>query len=211
MRKKISIIAVSVIITSSTSGCGFLVGAGAAAGTASMEERGISAAISDKLIQATINSKWLEVNPKIFINISSQVHEGRVLLSGNVVKPQYRVDAVRIAWQVSGVREVINQIEIHDQSSLISFARDGWVTTQLTMKLTVDSQVKAINYSIDTVDGHIFIMGIAQDQNELDRVLHHAHNVSYARRVTSHAVLKNDPARFTKIIVPSGSHRPTAR
>ena len=211
MQKTISIIAVAVIITSSVCGCGVLVGAGAAAGTAAMEERGISAALSDKLIQATINSKWLEINPKIFIDISSQVHEGRVLLTGNVLKPQHRVDAVRIAWQVSGVREVINQIRIQDRSSLIGFARDGWVTTQLTMKLTVDSQVKAINYSIDTVDGHIFIMGIAQDQNELDRVLHHANGVSYARRVTSHAVLKNDPARSTKIIVPSGSHRPTAR
>ena len=58
------------------------------------------------------------------------------------------------------------------------------------MKLTVDSQVKAINYSIDTVNGHIFIMGIAQDQKELDRVLDHARDVSYVRRVTSHAVFR---------------------
>ena len=62
MQKTISIIAVAVIITSSVCGCGVLVGAGAAAGTAAMEERGISAAFSDKLIQATINSKWLEIN-----------------------------------------------------------------------------------------------------------------------------------------------------
>ena len=211
MQKKIFIVAVAIILTSSVSGCSVLVGAGAAAGTASMEERGISAAISDKFIQATINSKWLEVDPKIFINISSQVHEGRVLLSGNVVKPQHRVDAVRVAWQVDGVREVINQIEIHEGSSLISFARDGWITTQLTIKLTVDGQVKAINYSIDTVDGHIFIMGIAQDQSELDRVLSHAHNVSYVRRVTNHAILKNDPARLTKIIVPSRLRKPASQ
>ena len=211
MQKKIFIVAVAIILTSSVSGCSVLVGAGAAAGTASMEERGLSAAISDKFIQATINSKWLEVDPKIFINISSQVHEGRVRLSGNVVKPQHRVDAVRVAWQVDGVREVINQIEIHEGSSLISFARDGWITTQLTIKLTVDGQVKAINYSIDTVDGHIFIMGIAQDQSELDRVLSHAHNVSYVRRVTNHAILKNDPARLTKIIVPSGLRKPASQ
>ena len=211
MQKKIFIVAVTIILTSSVSGCSVLVGAGAAAGTASMEERGLSAAISDKFIQATINSKWLEVDPKIFINISSQVHEGRVLLSGNVVKPQHRVDAVRVAWQVDGVREVINQIEIQEGSSLIRLARDGWITTQLTIKLTVDSQVKAINYSIDTVDGHIFIMGIAQDQNELDRVLSHAHNVSYVRRVTNHAILKDDPARMTKIIVPSGLSKPASQ
>ncbi|MBO90079.1 MAG: hypothetical protein CMP14_11200 [Rickettsiales bacterium] len=211
MLKTLGIIAVAIITSSSVSGCGVLVGAGAAVGTASMEERGISAAISDKFIQATINSNWLKIDPKIFVNISSQVHEGRVLLSGNVVKPQHRVDAVRVAWQVDGVREVINQIKIRDRSSLISFARDGWVTTQLTVKLTVDSDVKAINYSIDTVDGHVFIMGIAQDQKELDRVLNHAHNVSYVRRVTNHVILKNDPARLTKIIIPKELHNPNSR
>ena len=58
-----------------------------------------------------------------------------------------------MAWQVEGVREVINQIEIRDRSGLIDFARDGWVTTQLTVMLTIDSQVKAINYSNDTVNG----------------------------------------------------------
>ena len=175
-----------------------------------MEERGLSAAVSDKFIQATINSRWLEIDPDIFLDVSSQVHEGRVLLSGNVAKPQHRVDAVRVAWQVEGVREVINQIEIRDRSGLIDFARDGWVTTQLTVNLTVDSQVKAINYSIDTVNGHVFIMGIAQDQKELDRVLDHARDVSYVRRVTSHAVLKNDPARRTRVNVPQDKAKPAS-
>jgi len=210
MRNIFCLIAIAIFAALSLSGCGVLVGAGAAAGTASMEERGLSAAVSDKVIQATINSRWLEIDPDIFIDVSSQVHEGRVLLSGNVGKPQHRVDAVRVAWQVEGVREVINQIEIHDRSGLIDFARDSWVTTQLTVKLTVDGQVKAINYSIDTVNGHVFIMGIAQDQEELDRVLNHARDVSYVRRVTSHAVLKNDPSRRTKVVVPPENRNPAS-
>ncbi len=210
MRKIFCLFSISIFAAFSISGCGVLVKAGAAAGSASMEERGLSAAVSDKFIQATINSRWLEIDPDIFLDVSSQVHEGRVLLSGNVAKPRHRVDAVRVAWQVEGVREVINQIEIRDRSGLIDFARDGWVTTQLTVKLTVDSQVKAINYSIDTVNGHVFIMGIAQDQKELDRVLDHARDVSYVRRVTSHAVLKNDPARRTRVNVPQDKAKPAS-
>ena len=183
-------------------GCGVLVGAGAAAGTASMQERGLATAIDDKLIQAQINSGWLEADSNLFIDLSSQAHEGRVLLTGNVAKPEHRVEAVRIAWKVDGVREVINQIEVKDRSGVADFARDAWITTKLTVRLTVDGDVKAINYSIDTVNGHVFIMGIGQDAAEVERVKDHARNVSYVRRVTSYVVLKNDPSRRLKVSLP---------
>ncbi len=186
-------------------GCGVLIGAGAAAGTASMEERGLGGTIDDKLIQAKINSNWLDASSNIFIDVSSQVHEGRVLLTGNVAKPEDRVEAVKIAWQVDGVREVINHIEISDRSGLTDYARDAWITTKLTVKLTVDSEVKAINYSIDTVNGHVFIMGIAQDRTELDRVLVHARDVGYVRRVTSHVRMKDDPARRLRVNAPTAA------
>ena len=183
-------------------GCGLVMGAGAAAGTAAMEERGLSAAIDDKIIQTQINAKWLDADPKLFVDISSSVHEGRVLLAGKVQKPAHRVEAVRITWSIEGVREVINQIEISNRAGIIDFARDAWITTKLTVKLTVANQVTAINYSIDTVAGHVFIMGIAQNQDELNRAQAHALDVSYVRRVTSHAVLKNDPSRRLKVKVP---------
>ena len=192
----------SFLLLCPLTGCGLVIGAGAAAGTAAMEERGLSAAIDDKIIQTQINAKWLDADSKLFVDISSSVHEGRVLLAGKVQKPEHRVEAVRITWSIEGVREVINQIEISNRAGFIDFARDAWITTKLTVKLTVDSQIKAINYSIDTVDGHVFIMGIAQNQDELNRVQSHAQDVSYVRRVTSHAVLKNDPSRRLKVRVP---------
>ena len=182
--------------------CGLVIGAGASTGTAAMEERGLSAAIDDKIIQTQINAKWLNADSKLFVDVSSSVREGHVLLAGNVQKPEHRVEAVRIAWSVEGVHEVINQIEISERTGVIDFARDAWITTKLMVKLTVDSQVRAINYSIDTVDGHVFIMGIAQNQKELKRVQAHAQDVSYVRRVTSHAILKNDPSRRLKVRVP---------
>jgi osmotically-inducible protein OsmY len=168
-----------------------------------MEERGLGGVIDDKLIQAKINSNWLDADPNLFIGLSSEVHEGRVLLTGSVAKPEHRVNAIRIAWQVDGVREVINQIEIKDRSGLVDYVRDAWITTKLIFKLTVDGYIKAINYSVDTVNGHVFIMGIAQDKVERDRVGAHAQDVGYVRRVTNYAVLKNDPSRQLKVIIPA--------
>lgn len=194
---------IAVMLTLPVGGCGVLIGAGAAAGSASMEERGLGGMIDDKLIQTKINSDLLGIVSNLLIGLSSEVHEGRVLLTGSVVKPENRVNAVRIAWQVDGVREVINQIEIRDRSGLADYAHDAWITTQLNIKLTLDGDIKAINYSIDTVNRHVFIMGIAQDKAERSRVAAHAQDVGYVRRVTNYAILKNDPSRRLKVTVPA--------
>ena len=52
-----------------------------------------------------------------------------------------------------------------------------------------------INYTIETVNRIVYLMGIAQDQAEIDRVTTHARQVRYVRRVVSHVQLKNDPHR----------------
>jgi osmotically-inducible protein OsmY len=100
-----------------------------------------------------------------------------------------------MAWQIEGVREVIDEIEVADRAGVLDGARDYWITTQLRVALTVDRDVSAINYSIDTVNGTVYLMGIARDQAELDRVTNHARNMSYVRRVMSYVTLRDDPKR----------------
>jgi len=73
-------------------------------------------------------------------------------------------------------------------------ARDKWVTAQLRLKITFDGKVKSINYAIDTVNGTVYLMGIAQSQGELDRVQNHARAIDYVRRVISHVRIKKPPA-----------------
>ncbi len=198
---------VLIVVGLALGGCGAAVGAGAAAGTAAMEERGLGAAIDDTVIQTKLNAGWLDHDAKLFVNLSSEVHEGRVLLTGNVQQPRHRVDAVRLAWRIDGVREVINQVQVNDQSGLLDYARDAWITTKLSVKLAIDSRVKAINYSIDTLNGHVFLMGIAQNKTELARVKSLARTVSYVRRVTSYVVQKNDPSRRLKVTLPRAAPR----
>ena len=52
-----------------------------------------------------------------------------------------------------------------------------------------------VNYSIETINGVIYVMGIAQSQDELDRVVNHARNISGVQRVVSYVRLKDDPKR----------------
>ena len=57
-------------------------------------------------------------------------------------------------------------------------------------KLTLDNKVLAINYAIETVNGIVYLIGIAQNQGELDRVIAHSRTISYVRQVISHVRVK---------------------
>ena len=90
---------------------------------------------------------------------------------------------------------MINEIEVNDTSGLSDLARDTWISTQLKSTLLFDKDVSAIDYSIETVNQVIYLMGVAESQAELDRVIGHAKDISYVRRVVSYVLLKDDPAR----------------
>ena len=184
-----------LLLATALSGCvGLAVGAGATAGTAAMQERGLGGAIDDTVIQTKITSAYFanDVNFKL---ISVKVHEGRVLLTGTAPKPEDRVEAVRHAWKVKGVKSVINEIAVQDDSGILDLARDKWVTAQLRLKITFDGKIKAINYAIDTVNGTVFLMGIAQNEEELALVRNHARSIDYVRRVISHVRAKSAETR----------------
>jgi len=129
----------------------------------------------------------------LFVETSADVHEGRVLLTGTVSNPQVRLDAVRLAWQADGVRQMINEIQVTNEGGVADFAQDSWITGQLRAKITFDTHVLAINYSIETVNGVIYLMGIAQDPAELDRVIRYARNIKYVKNVISHVRIKGTP------------------
>lgn len=178
-----------------TSACAVaLVGGGAAAGAVVAQDRGAKGVLSDTRIRTDINNRWYEESRDLYARINLQVQEGRVLLSGRVVDPQTRVDAVRLAWQVDGVKEVINEIEIDDETTLTDRARDTKIGIEMRNKLRFDKDVRSLNYSVEVVNQQIFLIGVAQDQAELDRVMAHAKNVRYVHRVVSYVRIKEPPA-----------------
>lgn len=177
-------------------GCAaFVIGGAATVGVAASQERGLKGAATDTVIRAKINNVWLGHSVDMFTSVGLQVNEGRVLLTGKIGNPQARLDAVRLSWQVGGVKEVINEIKILKKGESGTYGRDTWISTQLKARLLFDEDISSINYSIETVGHVIYLMGIAQDQAELDRVTNHARNVEYVRGVVSYVRLKDSPER----------------
>ena len=178
------------------SGCAeVLLGAAATAGLTVAEERSVGTAVDDLTIRGELNHIFFQENIDLYQDVSFSVIEGRVLLKGSVPTPEDRVRALQLAWQAGGVREVINEIQVTDDSGLLDFALDTLISTQLKAKLLLDGDVLSINYSVETVNGTVYIMGIAQNEAELERVMEYARDIGGVKRLVSHVVMKDDPRR----------------
>ena len=174
-------------------GCaGAVVGGGAAVGVAALEERSIGTVTDDTKTAAQLRLLILDKLADHALRIGIEMFEGRALLTGAVPTEQVRADAVRLTWSVKGVKDVLNEIQI-SSSGIVDTARDAWITAQLTWKITFDENVHAINYVVETVNGTVYLIGVAKNRVELDRVLAYARDLTYVKKVIRHVRLKAGP------------------
>jgi osmotically-inducible protein OsmY len=173
-------------------GCVPVVVGGAAAGGAYAAGQGRSPLrqVEDTSIKAQVTDKWARFNPELGSDLSINVYDGKVLLTGTVENPEWRVDAVRLAWQVEGVKEVHSEIATGNKTTLTDDARDTWITTRLRSALTFDANVRSLNYTIETVNGTVYLIGSARTQAELDRVTNHARNLPNVRKVVTYVDIR---------------------
>jgi osmotically-inducible protein OsmY len=164
-----------------------VVGAGAAAGGYTLnQERGPGGVVSDATIKAQINAKWARENSGILSYVNLNVFQGRVLLTGDVPSPDIKNQAVTDVRSVQGINELIDGINIAPRATFSSSAKDNWILTQLNSSLTFDGDIRSLNYSLQCVDGVVYILGIARDQSELDKVVFHARTIPGVVRVVSY-------------------------
>ncbi len=179
------------------SGCVAAAATGIFAGvSAARQERTVGAAIDDVRIKTAVTVRLAGAAASNFLNVSTTVIEGRVLMTGRVDDPEERLDATRIAWGVEGVRRVDNEIEITDSAGLLNRPRDIFIRTEIAADLLTDAAIKDVNYTIDVVNGVVYITGVGQNQAEVDRVIARASRFRGVKRVENFVVLKDDPQRY---------------
>ena len=183
----------SLMLASACTPLGMATGAAAGVGTAASKEGGIGGAFTDASIKAKINDAWLQYDIDTFSKLSTTVNQGRVLLTGVVQDPEDRVEAVRLVWQVPGVKQVMNEIRVADSEGAPGFVRDTWITTRLRTALTFEKNVQSLNYSIDTVQGVVYLMGVAMNQQELDKVTQIARTIPNVKHVVNYVKMVGEP------------------
>lgn len=190
---------------------GVVVGGAASAGVAASEERGIKGAANDTVIRVKINEAWVNEDFDTFNRLNLQIYEGRVLVSGRVPNQALADKAIQAAWKPEGVREVINEIEISEGGGLNDFANDTLINARLDADLLFDGDVSSINYSTRAVGGTVYLLGVAKDRAELDRVFRIARDIPNVKRVISHVIMIDDPRRIASPSGASQSGQPATR
>ncbi|MBL6602574.1 MAG: BON domain-containing protein [Alphaproteobacteria bacterium] len=175
------------------SGCvGAVAGVGAAAVAAGTTEKGLSTSISDSVISTKISESYFQDDVNLFSAVTVEVNQGSVLLTGAVVKPEDAVKAVQMAWQVHGVIEVINELDIQDKSSIKDRAKDIASQAQLRGRLITDLDISSLNFSIDVVNGVVYLSGIAGSEEEMNRVVAHAQDLRFGTTVVNYIRINED-------------------
>ena len=181
----------------SLSGCVpvLFAGSSVSAVTIAAKEKGVSGTISDSQISTAIKMKIYQKNQDIHRLTGVLVQNGEVLLTGGLSTQQLIDDVEEIAWSVDGVRKVINEMIVSDDTSmgLKGGIKDSWVTTQAKLRLVSENDVKSINYTIKTVDGVLYLTGIAQSEEELHRVTEALRKLSGVKTVKSFVKICEKP------------------
>lgn len=181
------------IMCSLLSGCvGAVVGVGTAAVAASNTEKGLSTSVADSVIFAKLHDKFVQNDASLSTTVDVTVSDGSVLLTGKVKTPEEKILATKLSWEIRGVREVINEIQVTDKSSIKEIAKDMAAGAQLRGKLIADGDVSSLNFSIDVVNGIVYLSGVASDAEEMNRVVRHARDLKFAKQVVNYITLQTD-------------------
>ena len=168
------------------------VGLGTAAVAASTTEKGFSTSVSDTVIEAKLTDKFIQNDTSLVTGIQSSVSNGAVLMTGKLDTQDQKILATRLAWEIKGVKEVINEIQIVSDKSLKATAKDLAASAQLRAALIGDQEISSLNYSIDVVNGIVYLSGVAANEKERERVITHAQALRFAKKVVNYIILSTD-------------------
>tara|TARA_B100000674_G_C37468030_1_gene745689 strand:- start:19 stop:624 length:606 start_codon:yes stop_codon:yes gene_type:complete len=181
------------VIISLNQGCsptGILATGGSSAMVVAEGERTVGTVIDDATIKVNIAANFLNAGNNLFVNINTSVLEGRVLLTGLVQNQEIRIDAVRLVWEVEGVQEIINEIEIGNRSTLKDYASDLWINTQARGVAAKTVGIKAITFNFETIQGKIYVAGITTRPDLLDEMVLALKNIKGVNEIVNYVIIK---------------------
>ncbi|MBV0899251.1 MAG: BON domain-containing protein [Wolbachia endosymbiont of Fragariocoptes setiger] len=154
--------------------------------TIAVQDKSLGNIVDDTSILIKINKELLKYG--LFSSINVKVSEGRVLLMGNVSTPEKQIAAEKAAWRHKEVKEVINEVRVTpiNMTSMIDTTVDGMITAEIRTRLLGKKKIKSVNYSVTTIDRVVYLMGIAQNKEELKTVVSIARKVKGVQQVVSY-------------------------
>lgn len=172
-----------------------IVGGASSTGLILVQERSTKQAALDILIKTQIEESMFSNNyEKLFSKVRVIVYEGKVLLVGTVESKNTKKKAEAISWEINNVKEVANYISI-GKNDLVDYVKDTRISLEFRAKLLTDQEISEVNFSSTTENRILYIVGIAQNVKEVNKIIDHASNIAGVKKIINLIIEKNDPER----------------
>lgn len=150
-----------ILLAVSCSGClaAAIVGGGAAAGNAVMDERSIGSQVDDVNISSTIDVRLIAERDMPWRWISISVIEGNVLLTGYLPKQEQIDRAIFICKRIEGVKSVRSEILLGKPPTR-ELVSDSIITAGIKRKLFNDKEISGFTVHIETTAGRVYLRGV---------------------------------------------------
>ena len=155
-------------------------------------DRSMGTVIDDATIKVNIAAKFISSEDNLFVDVSTTVLNGRVLMTGLVDNQEVRIDAVRRVWEVEGVQEVINEIQIGNRASLKEYANDVWINTQAKAVAAKAVGLRVVSYNFETIQGKVYIAGITSRPEQLEDLINAVKTIKGVKEIVNYVTIKEN-------------------
>jgi osmotically-inducible protein OsmY len=190
---KLTLLFVSLILLMINIGCspvGVLASGGGATMVVAEGDRSLGTVVDDATIKLNLSAKFLKSENRLFLDVNSNVTEGRVLLTGLVDTQEIRIEAVRKVWEINGVREVINEIEVGNKTTLKEYMNDLWINTQVKSLAARTIGLRSFSYNFETIKGKVYIAGITSRPEQLQAIVESTKTIKGVKEIVNYVVIK---------------------
>ncbi|MCH2544406.1 MAG: BON domain-containing protein [Alphaproteobacteria bacterium] len=190
---KLTLLFVSLILLMINIGCspvGILASGGGATMVIAEGDRSLGTVVDDATIKLNLSAKFLKSENRLFLDVNSNVTEGRVLLTGLVDTQEIRIEAVRKVWEINGVREVINEIEVGNKTTLKEYMNDLWINTQVKSLAARTIGLRSFSYNFETIKGKVYIAGITSRPEQLQAIVESTKTIKGVNEIVNYVIIK---------------------
>ena len=167
-------------------------GVGAIAFSSSAQEKGLGTSINDKVIYVKLRNAIYNWNQTVSENISLSVDNGSILVTGKLKNIDAKVQLTKVIWEINGVKEVNNKVQISETNNFKNIAKDLASLGEIKARLMASKKLNSLNYSIDVVNNIAYISGIASSEEEISIVTQIAQEARFIKEVQNFVKVNKD-------------------
>ena len=167
-------------------------GVGAIAFSSSAQEKGLGTSINDKVIYVKLRNAIYDWNPSVSENVSISVDNGSILITGKLKNIDTKIKLTKVIWEVSGVKEVNNKVQISETNNFKNIAKDLASLGEIKARLMASKKLNSLNFSVDVVNNIAYISGIASSEEEITIVTQIAQEARFIKEVQNFVKVNKD-------------------